>query len=308
MADEHPMFEGRPGEDPTEYIEDVETYASEKVGQDTGDKFQSRSDARIQDRVTDRLFAKGLMDEFNELTEECAFENVRETIVACAIRPGKDNEFLEELGQSSQRQGLRTADESLHEIAGRDFHLIRECPYEEPEPGRMAPEERAAQQEQMREELDRKFRELDQRLHSRKEKKTAKPPSIPIRLYEDHTNERMDIGELLRKSRTVTAGSAALERGHTNDTGGWSAVRSMVANTKYRDVAAVDDGMTYLGYIRAESVIVGDSDGQGFAEPEKDDWDDESVDDDEEHDEELMTSLLHTARQVADLAWFERKN
>ncbi|RYC63902.1 hypothetical protein CHU98_g2314 [Xylaria longipes] len=155
----------------------------------------------------------------------------------------------------------------------------------------------------MRRHLEEQFRRLDERIQARKDRKKTKTSNVPIRLYEDHLEDRLDIGELLRKvemppmkfgqfvdiargfksdmskmfqlstkpefrtrkkptktqshhaeiepSRIVTALSATLAtpEGQKNPE---AAIRAMLANTRYRDVALVDDGETYLRFITAD--------------------------------------------------------
>lgn len=77
----------------------------------------NEQDLRIQERVTDRLYARSKLDNVNEFVEACTFTDVREAIVACAIRPGTDNRFLDELAGTTSSRRVRTTDESLNEIA-----------------------------------------------------------------------------------------------------------------------------------------------------------------------------------------------
>lgn len=75
-------------------------------------------DLRLQERVADRLYNKNFLDDDNEFTESCSFDRVRDVIVNCAVVPGRDNEFLDELKISHLRSARPTdAAESLTKIA-----------------------------------------------------------------------------------------------------------------------------------------------------------------------------------------------
>ncbi|RYC58502.1 hypothetical protein CHU98_g7704 [Xylaria longipes] len=66
-ADKHPWFEGWPGEDPTEYIEDVEMYAGWTAGD--GESNEERATFKIR-----LVFRKGLRGEGKDWYLNLSFE------------------------------------------------------------------------------------------------------------------------------------------------------------------------------------------------------------------------------------------
>jgi hypothetical protein len=147
-----------------------------------------------------------------------------------------------------------------------------------------------------RDDLKWQFERLKTQVRERREKRTQPQKSVPIHLYENHLDQRMDIGDLLRQvdmlpmkfgqfvdvARSFKADIARLLQLSTKPeyqqrrepsglrsvvaipeevrpipacavaTSNGETIRTIVANTQFMDVAQVDDGKTYLGYITAQ--------------------------------------------------------
>ncbi|KAF3061919.1 Ribonuclease H-like protein [Daldinia childiae] len=137
-----------------------------------------------------------------------------------------------------------------------------------------------------KEELARRLREVKAQMQQRKQDtvKKTKGDTIPIRAYEDHEDERIDIGELLRitpfpnitwgqfldRSPTLRAQLARQmgvssrrqkttlsklkrdKQGRHEPHSASTRMKTSVAQITFRDRARPDDGQTYMGYIEGE--------------------------------------------------------
>lgn len=72
----------------------------------------NQQDERIQERVTDRLVSGDLLSKFGEFNDTCTYQDVSDTIVACALKPGREGEFLDqvEMGMSKASKPLSQGD------------------------------------------------------------------------------------------------------------------------------------------------------------------------------------------------------
>ena len=72
-------------------------------------------DKTLQNRVTDRLFAKDKIDDVNEMDERCTFHDVRDTIISCGMMPGQEDDFIDEV--EGYVGGTRlTTEDTIHEL------------------------------------------------------------------------------------------------------------------------------------------------------------------------------------------------
>ncbi|KAI0528448.1 hypothetical protein GGR58DRAFT_313023 [Xylaria digitata] len=70
-------------------------------------------DERLQERIMDRLVSQNKITEFGEFKKECTFVDVADVIVACALKPGKEGEFLDQVEKGMRRGNRRYSGEEL---------------------------------------------------------------------------------------------------------------------------------------------------------------------------------------------------
>lgn len=80
-------------------------------------------DEVLQTRVTDRMYARDLLDDMNDISDKCSFATVRDLIIACSTKPGRDNPILEELTGMSRRRPRR-ADDAVVELTSMVKQLV----------------------------------------------------------------------------------------------------------------------------------------------------------------------------------------